>query len=183
MSIWKSIGLLLFGFVALLVAGCQATVPQEEYDLVVADLAAAEEEITQLEGELVEAEAQSAEAQAQAEEAQAQIEDLQQELADLQGQETDAEAELRELQDKSERAVLAAEILDVIVIAALGAENVADEEVIQLFLELSGRVEESGDQLLQEKFQAVLLSFGGQEEGIELIQYLIEMITELGAAG
>lgn len=166
----------------MLVAGCKPTVPQEEYDLVVADLASAEAEITRLAGQLDEAEDKTAEVEGQLAEAQAQIEDLQQELDELQNQETDADRELRELRDKADRAVLAAEILDVIVRATLGADEIADEEAVQLFLELSGRVEESGDPVLQEKFQAVLLSFGGQEEGIDLVQYLIETIAALGEA-
>lgn len=164
---------------AFLVVGCQPTVPQEEYDLVVADLATAEAEIASLEGQLDETEDRLAEVEGQLAGAQAQIDDLQQELDEFQSLETDAERELRELRGKADRAVLAAEILDVIVRAVLGAEEITEEEAIQLFLDLSGRVEESGDPVLQEKFQAVLLSFGGQEEGIDLVQYLIEMIKEL----
>ena len=165
--------------VTLLVVGCQPRVPQEEYDLVVADLATAEAEIARLEGQLNEAENKTAEVEGQLAEAQAQIDNLQQELDEFRSLETDAERELRELREKADRAVLAAEILDVIVRAVLGAEEISDEEAVQLFLDLSGRVEESGDPVLQEKFQAVLLSFGGQEEGIELVQYLIEMIAGL----
>jgi chromosome segregation ATPase len=165
--------------VALLLVGCKPTVPQEEYDLVVAELATAEAEIARLEGQVSEAEDKTAEVEGQLAEAQAQINDLQQELDDFQSQETDAESELRELREKADRAVLAADILDVIVRAVLGAEEISEEEAVQLFLELSSRVEESGDPVLQEKFQAVLLSFGGQEEGIDLVQYLIEMVAEL----
>lgn len=164
---------------ALLVVGCKPTVPQEEYDLVVADLATAETEIVRLKGQLDEAENKTAEVEDQLAEAQGQIDDLQQELDELQNQETDADRELRELREKAERAVLAAEILDVMVRAVLGAEEITDEEAVQLFLELSSRVEESGDPVLQEKFQAVLFSFGGQEEGIDLVQYLIETIAAL----
>ena len=164
----------------LLVVGCKPTVPQEEYDLVVADLATAETEIARLEGQLNEAENKTAEVEGQLGEAQTQIDDLQQELDELQNQETGTDRELRELREKADRAVLSAEVLDVIVRAVLGAEDLTQEEAIQLFLELSGRVEESGDPVLQEKFQAVLLSFGGQEEGIDLVQYLIGTIAELG---
>lgn len=152
--------------------GCQATVPQEEYDLVVADLAASQAEVTRLEGEM-------ATLQADLEVAQDQIADLQQELDDLQNQGTDAEVQLRDLQERVDKAVLAGEILDVLVRAALGSETLSDEEAIQLFVDLSGKVEASDDAELQQKFQAVVLSFGGQQEAIELIQYLIQVIGEL----
>ncbi len=179
--------MVLLALVLLLAAGCG--VPQDEHDQVVADLAAAELEVSQLTGELTsaqaeasEAQSQLAEAQNQLAEAQEQIASMEEEIAALDGQD-DAGAQLRELQEKTGRAVLAAEILDVLVKAALGAEDMSDEQAIQLFLELSSRVEESGDAQLQEKFQAVLFSFGGEEEGIDLVEYLIRMISELEAAG
>ncbi len=137
---------LLWPLLVLLIAGCQASVPQEEHDRVLADLTAAETEVQRLESDLAAAELQ-----------------------------------LRELQGKVEEAVLAAEILDGLVKAALGAEDLTDEQAIQLFVELSSKLEESDDAILKEKFQAVVLSFGGQEEAIELVQYLIEVIGELGA--
>ncbi len=165
---------LTWPLLALLIAGCQASVPQEEHDLVLADLTAAEAEVQRLESEL-------AAAQNELGEAQGQINDLQQELDTLQNQGTDAELQLRELQVKAEDAVLAAEILDVLVKAALGAEDLTDEEAIQLFVELSGKVEQTDDPVLQQKFQAVLLSFGGEQEALELVQYLIEVIGELEA--
>ena len=167
--------ILTWPLLALLIAGCQATVPQEEHDRVLADLTAAETEVQRLESELTSAQNELGEAQGE-------INDLQQELDALQNQGTDAELQLRELQAKAEEAVLAAEILDVLVKAALGAEDLTDEDAIQLFVELSSKVEESDDALLQEKFQAVVLSFGGQEEAIELVQYLIEVIGELGTS-
>lgn len=156
----------------LFLAGCQATVPQEEYDQVVADLAASQAEVTRLEGEMTAL-------QGELEDAQSQIDSLQQELDDLQSQGTDAELQLRDLQERADKAVLAGEILDVLVRAALGAETLTDEEAIQLFLDLSSKVEDSGDPELQQKFQAVVLSFGGEQEAIELIQYLIQVISEL----
>ena len=61
---------------ALLVVGCKPTVPQEEYDLVVADLATAEAEIARLEGQLDEAEDKTAEVEGQLAEAQAQFDHL-----------------------------------------------------------------------------------------------------------
>ena len=156
----------------LLIVGCQATVPQEEYDQLAAELATAENEIGNLEAEV-------SDTQDQVTEAQAQVEELQEELDTLRNQGTDAEQELRELQEKAGRAVLSAEILDAIVNAALGAEDLTEEDAISVFLELSGKVDESGDPVLQEKFQAVMLSFGGEQEAIELIQYLIQMIADL----
>lgn len=165
---------LTWPLLGLLIAGCQASVPQEEHDRVLADLTAAEAEVQRLESEL-------AAAQDELGEAQGQINDLQQELDALQNQGTDAELLLRELQVKAEDAVLAAEILDVLVKAALGAEDLTDEEAIQLFVELSGKVEQTDDPILQQKFQAVLLSFGGEQEAIDLVQYLIEVIGELEA--
>ena len=179
--------LAVLALVLLLAVGCG--VPQDEHDQVVADLAAAESEVSRLEGELDTAQAEAAEAQSQlagAEsqlaDAQEQIASMEEELAALAGQD-DAGTQLRELQTKAGRAVLAGEILDVMLKVVLGTEDVSDEEAIQLFLELSSKVEESGDAQLQEKFQAVLFSFGGEEEGIELVEYLIQMIAELGAAG
>jgi len=179
--------LAVIALLLLLAVGCG--VPQDEHDQVVADLAAAESEVSRLEGELTAAEAEAEEAQSQlagAEsllaEAQEQIASLEEELAALGGQD-DATAQLRELQEKTARAVLATEILDVMFKVVLGTEDISDEEAIQLFLELSSKVEESGDAQLQEKFQAVLFSFGGEEEGIALVEYLMQMIAELGAAG
>lgn len=179
--------LAVLALLLLFAAGCG--VPQDEHDQVVADLAAAESEASRLASELTTAQAEAAEAQSQLAEAQSelaeaqeQIASMEEELAALAGQDN-ADTQLRELQEKAGRAVLAAEILDVLVKAALGAEDMSDEQAIQLFLELSGRVEESGDTQLQEKFQAVLFSFGGEEEGIDLVEYLIQMISELEAAG
>lgn len=159
----------------LLLAACQATVPQEEHDRVLANLSAAEAEVQRLEGEL-------ATTQDELGEAQGQINDLQQEIDELQNQGTDAEVQLRELQARAEEAILAAEMLDALVKAALGAEDLTDEEAMQLFLELSNKVEASDDAVLQEKFQAVVLSFGGEQEAIELVQYLIGVIGALDAS-
>jgi putative ABC transport system permease protein len=179
--------LAVLALVLLLAVGCG--VSQDEHDQVVADLAAAESEVSQLEGDLATAEAEAAEAQSQLAEAESQLAEAQEqiaameeELAALDGQD-DAVAQLRELQEKTGRAVLAAEVLDVMFKVVLGTEDISDEEAIQLFLELSSKVEESGDAQLQEKFQAVLFSFGGEEEGIELVEYLMQMISELEAAG
>jgi septal ring factor EnvC (AmiA/AmiB activator) len=179
--------LVVLALVLLLAAGCG--VPQDEHDQVVADLAAAESDVSRLEGELDTAQAEAAEAQSQLAgvesqlaEAQEQIATLEEELAALDGQD-DAGAQLRELQEKTGRAVLAAEILDVMFRVVLGTEDISDEEAIQSFLELSSKVEESDDAQLQEKFQAVLFSFGGEEEGIALVEYLMQMIGELEAAG
>jgi chromosome segregation ATPase len=173
----QKIKLLLFAWplMILLLVACQATVPQEEHDLVLADLSAAEAEVQRLESELTTAQNELGEAQGQ-------INDLQQELDALQNQGTDAEIKLRELQAKAEEAVLAAEMLDALVKAAFGAEDLTDADAMQLFLELSNKVEASDDAVLQEKFQAVVLSFGGEQEAIELVQYLIEVIGELGAS-
>jgi peptidoglycan hydrolase CwlO-like protein len=74
----------------LFLVGCQATVPQEEYDQVVADLAASQAEVTRLEDEMTAL-------QGELEDAQGQIDSLQQELDDLQNQGTDAELQLRDL--------------------------------------------------------------------------------------
>jgi hypothetical protein len=141
-----------------------------------------EGELDAAQAEAAEAQGQLAEAESQLAEAQEQIATMEEELAALDGQD-DAGAQLRELQEKTGRAVLAAEILDVMFKVVLGTEDVSDEEAIQLFLELSSKVEESGDAQLQEKFQAVLFSFGGEEEGVELVEYLLQMISELEAAG
>lgn len=172
MSLKIRLSFLIWPLLALLIVACQATVPQEEHDQVLADLAAAEDEVQSLEDELTAVQNELGEAQGQ-------IADLQGELEALQNQGTDAEILLRELQAKAEDSVLAAEILDVLVKAALGAEALTDEEAIQLFMELSSKVEESDDALLKEKFQAVILSFGGEQEAIDLVQYLIEVIAQL----
>lgn len=169
----------LFILLTLVITACQATVPQEEYDALAAELAASE---TQAQAEIERLEDELAEAQDQVAEAQDQVDDLTAEIEELQNQETDVETELRDLKEKAAKAALSAEILDVIVRAVLGTEEMTNEEAVTLFLELSGKVEESGDTELQEKFQAVLFSFGGEAEGIELVEYLIETIGELGEA-
>jgi len=164
----------------LLFAACQATVPQEEYDALAAELAATEAEA---QDQAAEAQAAEAEAQAEIERLETELAEAQAEIDDLQSQETDVESELRDLQEKAAKAALSAEILDVMVRAVLGSEEMTDEEAVTLFLELSEKVGESDDTELQEKFQAVLFSFGGEAEGIELVEYLIETIGELDEEG
>ena len=166
-KVWLSVAILVL--VAMLTIGCGATVPQEEHDEVVAELAACQAEVERVESEVQEAQDRAAEAEAAAE---AQASECQSELEATQ-------AELEALQVKVDEAALAAEILGVFLDLALSGEEVTDEDAITAFLELSAMVQEAEDEVLQEKLAALAMSQDLEQDGIDLVVYLLEKVTAL----
>ncbi len=151
--------MILFIFLAIAITGCAATVPQEDYDQVVSDLD---------------------DVRATQDSTQSQIADLEAQLAEAQAQASSSDQELVALQEKVDKAVISAEIVDVFLKVGLGSGgDLSEIDAITIFQDLSSRVEDSGDEVLQEKFQAVLLSFGGQQETLELVEYMLGTISGL----
>lgn len=151
--------IVLFVLLAIVIAGCAATVPQEDYDQVVFDLDAAQASLASTQGQIAELEAELAEAQAQA---------------------SLTEQELATLREKVDKAAISAEIVDVFIKVGLGSGgDLSEIDAISVFQDLSSMVEDSGDEALQEKFQAVLLSFGGQQETLDLVEYMLGTISGL----
>ena len=148
--------------VGLLTIGCGATVPQEEHDQVVADLAACQDEVESVKRE---AQSQVAATEAQLNERQSDLEATQAELADLQA--------------RVDEAAVASEILSVFVDLALSGEELSNEDAMAAFLELSTMVQEADDELLHEKLAALALSQDIEQEGIDLVVYLLEKVTAL----
>ena len=164
---WLSVAFLVL--VAGLTIGCGATVSQEEHDEVVAELAACQAEVESLESETQEAQERAAEAEAAAatqhSECQSELEATQAELADLQ-------ARVRE-------AAVASEMLSVFMNLALSGEEISNEDAMAAFLEVSAMIQESGDEVLQEKLAALALSQNMEQDSIDLVVYLLEKVATL----
>lgn len=160
-------GLVIVGAVLLLlgVVGCGATVPQEEYDLLAAEMATVQGDLTSCQEQVAGHEDE--------------VSRLEAEAADAQSQVAAAEQELETLQAKIGTAAMSAEIMNVFLQAGFGGEEISEEEGLQIFLELSQKVEASGDTVLQEKFQELLMSFGDQEKALDLVEYLLESMAAL----
>ena len=125
--------------VGLLTIGCGATVPQEEHDQVVADLAACQDEVESVKRE---AQSQVAATEAQLNERQSDLEATQAELADLQA--------------RVDEAAVASEILSVFVDLALSGEELSNEDAMAAFLEVginvyAGRLEKQADVMIMNR--------------------------------
>jgi hypothetical protein len=166
-KLWLSVAIL--ALVGLLTVGCGATVPEEEYDQALADLATARAEVDRVRNE-----AQSAEEEAQrrAAEAEAQLVEKRSELEATQQQ-------LANLQARVEEATIASEMLAVFVDLALSGQEVSSEDAMSAFLEISAMIQESEDEVLQEKLTALVLSQDMEQEGIDLVVYLLEKVAAL----
>jgi len=175
--------LALLSLLALTIAGCAATVSQEDYDQVVSDLDAAMDEVTTLEDEVAAGQSQVADLEAQVADLETQVSDLEgqitnaQELAGVAGA---AEEGLADLQERVNKAAISAEIMDVFLQVGFGGGDLTEVDAMAVFLELSEKVEASGDEGLQEKFQAVLFSFGGEQEALDLVEYMLGTMNALG---
>jgi Skp family chaperone for outer membrane proteins len=204
MTLRKWTMIVLFAVLTIAIAGCAATVPQEDYDQVVSDLdhaldevtiledelastqsqlADLEAEVADLETELIDAQTELADAQTELADAQAALVEAQTELADAQAELVEAstaEQELLALQEKVAKAAISAEIMDVFLQVGFGGGDLTEEDAMGVFLELTEKVEASGDEGLQEKFQAVLFSFGGEQEALDLVEYMLGTMSALG---
>jgi len=172
--------IVIFIALTLAIAGCAATVPQEDYDQVVSDLDSALDEVTTLEYDLVASQNQVADLEAQVADLETQISDLENEITDAQESAGAAEQGLADLQERVNKAAISAEIMDVFLQVGFGGGDLTEEDAMGVFLELTEKVEASGDEGLQEKFQAVLFSFGGEEEALELVEYMLGTMSALG---
>ena len=174
--------IVLFIVLAIAIAGCAATVSQEDYDQVVSDLDGALDEVTTLEAQVADLEAELVEAQVELADAQTELVETQAELVETQAELVEAgtaQQDLLTLQEKVSKAVISAEIMDVFLKVGFGGGDLTEENAMGVFLELSEKVEASGDEGLQEKFQAVLFSFGGEQEALDLVEYMIGTMTSL----
>ena len=189
MTLRKWTMIVLFAVLTIAIAGCAATVPQEDYDQVVSDLDHALDEVTILEDELASTQSQLADLEAQVADLETELIDAQAELADAQAELADAQAELVEastaeqdllaLQEKVAKAAISAEIMEVFLEVGFGGGDLNEVDAMSVFLDLSEKVEASGDEGLQEKFQAVLFSFGGEQEALDLVEYMLGTMTGL----
>ena len=157
---------------AFLFAACAPTVPQDEFDQVVSDLASSEQEVDQLQEEL-------RDSQARIEELESQVETLETELSDMEAQKSAVEPELLDLQERVANAAASAEIMETFLEVGFGGQELSEADAMSVFQDLSSMVEASGDEELEAKFQAMLLSFGGEEEALELVRYMLGTITSL----
>jgi hypothetical protein len=101
------------------------------------------------------------------------------ELSDVQAQKSATEEELLDLQERVARAAASAEIMDTFLEVGFGGQELTDADAMTVFQDLSSMVEASDDEELEAKFQAMLLSFGGEEEALELVRYMLGTITSL----
>lgn len=168
----RSVVVFLSLVLAFLFAACAPTVPQDEYDQVVSDLASSEQEVDQLQEGL-------RDSQARIVELESQVDTLETELADLETQKSAAESELVDLQERVAKAAASAEIMQTFLEVGFGGQELSEADAMTVFQDLSSMVETSGDEELEAKFQAMLLSFGGEEEALELVRYMLGTITSL----
>jgi outer membrane murein-binding lipoprotein Lpp len=172
--------IVIFIALTLAIAGCAATVSQEDYDQVVSDLDAALDEVTTLEDEVAAGQSQVADLEAQVADLETQVSDLEGEITGAQELAGAAEEGLADLQERVNKAAISAEIMDVFLQVGFGGGDLTEEDAMGVFLELSEKVEASGDEGLQEKFQAVLFSFGGEQEALDLVEYMLGTMSSLG---
>jgi len=178
---------------ALTLAGCG--IPQEDYDQVVSDLAAAQAEIVRLETELATAQNENSNLQNELDSAIVEYRDLQTEYDDLDGEFAIVVAECEGLQaeyddldavlEETASAIDSAYVYHSIVVELLGpavtGDTLTDPETIAAVGDL---VEEAGDEDLQEKFDAWSASAWNRSLAYELLWYaqvkLEEIIFEMG---
>lgn len=178
---WTIVVLLtLLAVLSFAIAGCAATVTQEDYDQVVADLDDSLATITGLEEDLAATQSQVTDLETQIADLEAQVAGLESQLVESQSLTTAAEDDLAALQMQVQKAALSAEIMGVFLEVGFGGGDLTEADAMTVFLELSEKVEASGDEGLQEKFQAVLFSFGGEQEALDLVEYMLGTMTALG---
>ena len=145
------------------------------------DLEAAQNDASEAAAQLEALQSDLETAQNEASDAVTNMETLQTDLETAQNAASDAETEVQALQDKIQSAAVAADILQLFFTIALSGEELTDEEGVTIFLDLNEKIEASGDEVLEQKFEEAILGGSGDEAMFDFFLYVIEIIAELSS--
>jgi hypothetical protein len=111
---------------------------------------------------------------------QGEVDSLGSELAAANASVDDAEQQRLASQDRIDRAVVATDLLSGLMMLGVSADSMTDADAASVFLEWAAMIEELDDEVLHEKFNALIMSQGtGEAETFDLIFYLFDIIGEL----
>jgi chromosome segregation ATPase len=160
-------------------AESEAAVAQAEIESLQAELDSANAQIAELESEIAPMQERFAELEGELEAAQSELDSLQSEVDAANTDADDAEQQYSELSGRIDRAAAAAELLTGLMELGQSADTVSDADAASIFLSLATQVQEIGDEVLDEKFNALIMTEGGEAESLDLIFYLFDIIGEL----
>jgi len=151
-----------------LLPSCAVGVPQEEYDRVSSDLAAAQTQIQSLQDDLTKAEARIQSLQGDLTEAEAQIQSLQGDLAKAQAQIQPSQDDKEIAEEKRAEALAYAEYLDILLYPLWEEAGLtprfAFENDFEWMLELKSRTDDIGDAELSNYLEELMEQSEGAME-------------------
>ena len=163
----------LLGLVSFTTVGCTAGVSQQQYDELADDLGEAQSQIQSLESRI-------AVMTDDLSECEEQIESLESDLVEAESELSDKTEQIEATNDKIERAKSKIEHFNSIFVPAAAGEldYMSESEIMNFFLDMVDVVNNTGDPLLEAKFQAIIDQDFSEDAMLDYFLYLLESIPE-----